>query len=127
MSWRQFASAVPLLARKRGWPPADVVARIAACPGPQLNSEAGGSGRQGSFTGRSGSLPGSYAVSVGSGSRPPSVAAASEDGGGASDDERGSAGGSRPGSTVGGFTPLRRPSQGGSAGASPAGSARGGK
>lgn len=100
MTWRQFAAALPMLARKRGCPAADAAARVAACPGPQLNSEAGGSGRQSSFTGRSGSL---------SGSRPASVAAGSE--GEGSEGEEGSQG-SRPGSIVGGFIPVRRLSPG---------------
>lgn len=63
MSWPQFAQALPQLARTRGCPAQQAVTLVAACPGPQLNSEAGGSGRQSSFTGRSGSWAGSRAPS----------------------------------------------------------------
>ena len=103
MSYRQFAAALPLLARQRGCAPADAAALVAACPGPQLNSELGGTGRQSSFTGRAGSA---------AGSRPASVAGSELEAGaeaGADDDARsvGSHGGGRQ---VGGFvrTPTRR-------------------
>lgn len=115
MNWRQFASALPLLARARGWTPQELVNLVAACPGPSLNSEAAAaSGRQSSFTGRSGSFSGSRPASFSGGSRPASAAGASEDG----DREAGGAGAERRGSggSVGGFTPLRRPSSVSSAG-----------
>lgn len=107
MSWPQFAHALPQLARTRGCPAQQAVAKVAACPGPQLNSEAGGSGRQSSFTGRSGSWAGSRAPS-----QPSSEAGslASERERGERDDDSLSV--SSQG-RVGAFTPTRRASGGG--------------
>lgn len=96
MNWRQFARALPMLARQRGFPADDAIALVAACPGPQLNSEASTSRRLSSFTGRSGSL---------SGSRPPSVLAGSDAAG--TDDETASVG-SHGRAQVGAFTPTKR-------------------
>lgn len=123
MNWRQFARALPMLARQRGWQPEEAHSLVAACPGPQLNSEASTSRRQSSFTGRSGSY---------SGSRPASVTAGSDVGGGEDTDETSSAGSHGTAGRVGAFTPTKRGSSsrrlsGGSAGGgSPPGSASSG-
>lgn len=99
MSWRQFARALPMVARQRGWQPDEAASLVAACPGPQLNSEASTSRRQSSFTGRSGSY---------SGSRPPSVPASSDAAG--TDDETASVGSHGTPGRVGAFTPTKRAS-----------------
>lgn len=100
MTWRQFAAALPLLARQRGCTAEEAVALVVACPGPQLNSETGGTGRQSSFSGRGG---GSL-----SGSRPGSVLGGGSDAGLSCEspgDEAAAAGTPR---IVGGFTPTKR-------------------
>lgn len=103
MNWRQFSTALPMLARQRGMPADEMAALVAACPGPQLNSELGSTtARQSSFTGRSGSL---------NGSRPASVASEVE--GDEVDSSSGGAGATAAATSprqVGGFTPVRRPS-----------------
>ena len=115
MTWRQFATALPLLARTRGCAADECLALVAACPGPQLNSESGGTGRQSSFTGRSGSLNGSRPASVTGASEEEWQAGGGDGGGGggeggADDEVCCSPSGSGGRRSVGGFTPLRRPS-----------------